>query len=63
MGKLLGRIFVGFTIILISFNGYSSQLFIIWPWYGGEFSVDLLMLLLPFKYACSTFPAYILFPV
>ena len=56
MGKLIGRLFVGFTIILISFNGYSSQLFIIWPWYGKELSVDLLKLLIPFKYVCYTLP-------
>lgn len=57
MGKLIGRIFVCFTIVLISFNGYSSQLFIIWPWYGREVSVDLLKLLIPFKYVCSTLSA------
>lgn len=54
MGKLLGRLFVSFTILLISFNGYSSQIFIIWPWYGREVSVDLLKLTIPFKYVCST---------
>lgn len=53
MGTLLGRIFVFFTILLISFNGYSSQIFIIWPWYGSEVSVDLLKLIVPFKYAFS----------
>ena len=53
MGKLLGRIFVCFTIFLVSFNGYSSQIFIIWPWYGREVSVDLLKLIIPFKCVCS----------
>lgn len=53
MGKLLGRLFVCFTIMLISFNGYSSQIFIIWPWYGREVSVDLLKLIVPFKYVRS----------
>ena len=53
MGKLLGRFFVFFTIILISFNGYSSQIFIIWPWYGREVSVDLLKLTVPFNYVFS----------
>lgn len=53
MGKLLGRLFVGFTIMLISFNGYSSQIFIIWPWYGREASLDLLKLIVPFKYVRS----------
>ncbi|KAF9647436.1 zf-DHHC-domain-containing protein [Thelephora ganbajun] len=50
MGKLLGRVFVCFTIMLISFNGYSSQIFIIWPWYGREVSVDLLKLIIPFNF-------------
>lgn len=50
MGKLLGRIVVTFTAGLIAFIAYSSQLFIIWPWYGQEVSVDLLKLLVPFKY-------------
>jgi hypothetical protein len=49
MGKLLGRIVVGLTSSLIAFIAYSSQLFIIWPWYGRELSVDLLLLLVPFK--------------
>lgn len=39
--------------MLISFNGYSSQIFIIWPWYGREVSVDLLKLIVPFKYVRS----------
>ncbi|KAL5519461.1 PFA4 [Sanghuangporus vaninii] len=50
MGRLLGRIWVGFTICLIAFIAYSSQIFIIWPWYGRELSVDLLTLLLPFNF-------------
>ncbi|KAF9778223.1 zf-DHHC-domain-containing protein [Thelephora terrestris] len=49
MGKLIGRIFVCFTTILISFNGYSSQYFVIWPWYGKEVSLDLLGLIIPFN--------------
>ena len=57
MGKLLGRLFVSFTIMLISFNGYSSQIFIIWPWYGREVSVDLLKLTVPFKCVCFLLPA------
>ena len=51
MGRLVGRLFVGFTLFLITFIGYSSQIFVIWPWYGRELSVELLSLLLPFKYA------------
>ena len=50
MGRLLGRIVVGATLSLISFIAYSSQIFIIWPWYGRELSVDLITLLGPFKY-------------
>ncbi|KDQ63231.1 hypothetical protein JAAARDRAFT_147325 [Jaapia argillacea MUCL 33604] len=49
MGRLFGRIFVGFTTCLICFIAYSSQIFIIWPWYGGEISVELLSLLIPFN--------------
>jgi palmitoyltransferase len=41
---------VTFTVLLISFISYSSQIFLIWPWYGSVLSVDLLKLLLPFKY-------------
>ena len=55
MGKLLGRIFVCFTVFLVSFkfNGYLTQIFVIWPQYGSEVSVNLLALLVPFKYVCS----------
>lgn len=49
MGRLLGRIWVGFTTFLITFIAFSSQIFVIWPWYGRELSVELLQLLLPFK--------------
>ena len=49
MGGWLGRIVVGITLCLISFIAYSSQIFIIWPWYGRELSVELLTLLVPFK--------------
>jgi hypothetical protein len=50
MGRLLGRIFVAFTTALIFFISYTPQLFIIWPWYGREFSIELFTLLVPFKY-------------
>ncbi|KAH8110616.1 zf-DHHC-domain-containing protein [Phellopilus nigrolimitatus] len=50
MGRLLGRIWVGFTVSLIAFIAYSSQIFIIWPWYGRVLTVDLLTLLLPFNF-------------
>lgn len=60
MGRLLGRIWVGFTTSLIIFIAYSSQIFIIWPWYGRVLSVELLQLLLPFKYATSRTSSIIL---
>jgi len=37
------------TSCLIGFISYSSQIFIVWPWYGGVLSVELLKLLVPFK--------------
>lgn len=49
MHYILGRIVVGFVVCLISFIAYSSQIFIIWPWYGSEWSVELLTVLVPFK--------------
>ncbi|KAI0783096.1 DHHC palmitoyltransferase-domain-containing protein [Abortiporus biennis] len=49
MGRILDRLFVVFTLCLISFIAYSSQIFIIWPWYGRELTVELLTLLLPFN--------------
>ncbi|PCH34240.1 palmitoyltransferase PFA4 [Wolfiporia cocos MD-104 SS10] len=49
MGRLTGRLFVGFTLLLIFFIAYSAQIFIIWPWYGREVSVELLTLLVPFN--------------
>ncbi|KZT08720.1 zf-DHHC-domain-containing protein [Laetiporus sulphureus 93-53] len=49
MGRLTGRLFVGFVLCLICFIAYSSQIFIIWPWYGRELSVELLSLLVPFN--------------
>ncbi|KAH7338954.1 DHHC palmitoyltransferase-domain-containing protein [Rhizoctonia solani] len=49
MGRLVGRLWVGFTISLISFISFSSQIFIIWPWYGRTLSVPLLKLLVPFN--------------
>lgn len=49
MGRLVGRLFVSGTLLLITFIGYSSQIFVIWPWYGRELSLELLSLLLPFK--------------
>jgi palmitoyltransferase len=45
----LSRLVVGLTLVLICFIAYSSQIFVIWPWYGGVLSIELLNLLLPFK--------------
>lgn len=50
MGRLLGRLVVAFTTALICFISYTPQFFIIWPWYGRELSIQLLNLLIPFKY-------------
>lgn len=50
MGRLLGRLFVTSTTALILFISYTPQFFIIWPWYGRELSIELLALLVPFKY-------------
>jgi len=50
MGRLLGRLFVAFTTALIFFISYTPQIFIIWPWYGRELSIELFTLLVPFKY-------------
>lgn len=49
MGRITGRLFVAFTLLLICFISYSSQIFVIWPWYGRVLSVELITLLLPFK--------------
>ncbi|KAJ7040294.1 zf-DHHC-domain-containing protein [Mycena alexandri] len=45
----LGWIVVNIVLLLICFIAYSSQIFIIWPWYGREVSVQLISLLLPFN--------------
>ena len=50
MHPFLGRLIVNFVLCLICFIAYSSQIFIIWPWYGSIVSIDLLKLLVPFKY-------------
>ncbi|KAJ2918393.1 hypothetical protein MD484_g1990, partial [Candolleomyces efflorescens] len=49
MHYILGRLVVTFVLCLISFIAYSSQIFIIWPWYGSELSVELVTLLAPFN--------------
>jgi len=49
MGRIAGLLFVNFVLCLICFIAYSSQIFIIWPWYSREVSIELLTLLVPFK--------------
>ncbi|KAF8215863.1 zf-DHHC-domain-containing protein [Mycena galopus ATCC 62051] len=49
MAGILGRLVVNFVLLLICFIAYSSQIFIIWPWYGRVVSVQLLTLLVPFN--------------
>ncbi|KAF9531906.1 DHHC palmitoyltransferase-domain-containing protein [Crepidotus variabilis] len=49
MHPILGRIIVNFVLSLICFIAYSSQIFILWPWYGNVLSVELVTLLLPFN--------------
>ncbi|EGO30996.1 hypothetical protein SERLADRAFT_455490 [Serpula lacrymans var. lacrymans S7.9] len=49
MGRLWGRVIVSLVTGLISFLTFSPQIFIIWPWYGREITVELLTLLLPFN--------------
>lgn len=51
---IAGKIWVTGVTLLIAFITYSSQIFIIWPWYGSTLSVDLLLLLGPFKYVFSS---------
>ncbi|WRT67380.1 uncharacterized protein IL334_004351 [Kwoniella shivajii] len=50
MGRDWGRLWVGGTSLLISFISFSSQIFVVWPWYGRALSVDLLKLLVPFNF-------------
>ncbi|KPV76336.1 uncharacterized protein RHOBADRAFT_13465 [Rhodotorula graminis WP1] len=50
MGKLLGRLWVGATLVLISFIGISSQLFVVLPSYRYDWrDPDLWRLLAPFN--------------
>ncbi|KAF8971687.1 DHHC palmitoyltransferase-domain-containing protein [Flammula alnicola] len=49
MHPFFGRLVVNFVLCLICFIAYSSQIFIIWPWYGSVISVELLTLLVPFN--------------
>ncbi|KAL7408816.1 DHHC palmitoyltransferase-domain-containing protein [Mrakia frigida] len=47
--KLTEKLWVIFTIGLISFIAYTSQIFVIWPWYDRELSWELVALLGPFN--------------
>ncbi|KAJ7193293.1 zf-DHHC-domain-containing protein [Mycena pura] len=49
MAGILGQLVVNFVLLLICFIAYSSQIFVIWPWYGRAISVELITLLLPFN--------------
>src|SRR4051812_41888197 len=53
MSSFLGRLVVNFVLCLICFIAYSSQIFIIWPWYGSVLSIELLAVLVPFKYVTN----------
>ncbi|WWD01164.1 hypothetical protein V866_008103 [Kwoniella sp. B9012] len=50
MARDWGRAWVVGTSLLISFISFSSQIFVVWPWYGRVISVDLLKLLVPFNF-------------
>ncbi|WVQ98972.1 hypothetical protein IAU59_006104 [Kwoniella sp. CBS 9459] len=50
MARSWNRVWVGGTTLLISFIAFSSQIFVVWPWYGRVVSVDLLRLLVPFNF-------------
>ncbi|KDQ15704.1 hypothetical protein BOTBODRAFT_285774 [Botryobasidium botryosum FD-172 SS1] len=47
--RLAGRLWVTFTSLLIAFIAYTSQIFVFWPWYGREFSVEFLIAVGPFN--------------
>ncbi|KAF8236805.1 zf-DHHC-domain-containing protein [Tricholoma matsutake] len=49
MHVIVGRLIVNFVLGLICFIAYSSQIFIVWPWYGRALSVELLTLIVPFN--------------
>ncbi|KAG2117985.1 DHHC palmitoyltransferase-domain-containing protein [Suillus discolor] len=49
MHPILGRIAIGFVLFLILFPVLTCQVYIIWPWYGRELSVELITLLFPFN--------------
>lgn len=51
MGRILGRIWVGATLCLISFIGFSSQLCVVLPSFDGDWtSRELLETVVPFNF-------------
>ncbi|KAI6153872.1 DHHC palmitoyltransferase-domain-containing protein [Pisolithus tinctorius] len=49
MNTFLGRLAVTFVLFLILFPVLTSQVFIVWPWYGHMWTAELIFLLLPFN--------------
>ena len=49
MHPILAHLIISFVLLLILFPVFTSQVFIVWPWYGREWSVELITLLVPFK--------------
>ncbi|KAH0838061.1 DHHC palmitoyltransferase-domain-containing protein [Lanmaoa asiatica] len=49
MYPFLSHLIISFVLFLILFPVLTSQVFIIWPWYGREWTVELITLLVPFN--------------
>ncbi|KAH7886071.1 DHHC palmitoyltransferase-domain-containing protein [Phlebopus sp. FC_14] len=49
MHPFIERLIISFVLLLICFPVLTSQAFIVWPWYGREWTGGLLALLLPFN--------------
>ncbi|KAG8219552.1 hypothetical protein J3R82DRAFT_502 [Butyriboletus roseoflavus] len=49
MHTFLAYLIISFVLFLILFPVLTAQVFIIWPWYGREWTVELVTLLVPFK--------------
>ncbi|TFK19610.1 zf-DHHC-domain-containing protein [Coprinopsis marcescibilis] len=47
MRRILQRLAVMGVLCFISFLVYSAHLYLFWPWYGRELSIELLVLLVP----------------
>ncbi|KAN0100355.1 DHHC palmitoyltransferase domain containing protein [Tylopilus felleus] len=48
MHPFLSYLIISFVLLLILFPVLTSQIFIVWPWYGREWTVELIVLLVPF---------------